>query len=36
VGRLAAALGREWIGVERDPHMAALTARRLRLRPVRA
>jgi DNA modification methylase len=36
VGRVAAALGREWIGVERDPHMAALTARRLRLRPVRA
>jgi DNA modification methylase len=36
VGRIAAALGREWIGVERDPHMAALTARRLRLRPVRA
>ena len=36
VGRIAAALGREWIGVERDSHMAALTARRLRLRPVRA
>jgi hypothetical protein len=36
VGRIAAALGREWIGVERDPHMAALAARRLRLRPVRA
>jgi DNA modification methylase len=36
VGRIAAALGREWIGVERDPHMAALTARRLRLRPVTA
>jgi DNA modification methylase len=36
VGRIAAALGREWIGVERDPRMAALTARRLRLRPVRA
>jgi len=36
VGRIAAALGREWIGVERDPHMAALTARRLRLRAVRA
>ena len=35
VGRVAAALGREWIGVERDPQMAALTARRLRLRPVR-
>jgi DNA modification methylase len=36
VGRIAAALGREWIGVEREPRMAALTARRLRLRPVRA
>ena len=36
VGRVAAALGREWIGVERDPRMAALTARRLRLRQVRA
>jgi hypothetical protein len=36
VGRVAAALGREWIGVERDPRMAALTARRLRLRRVRA
>ncbi|MGH7414821.1 MAG: DNA methyltransferase [Candidatus Rokuibacteriota bacterium] len=36
VGRIAAALGREWIGVERDPHMAALTARRLRLRPIGA
>jgi DNA modification methylase len=36
VGRVAAALGREWIGVERDPHMAALTARRLRLRSLRA
>ena len=35
VGRVAAGLGREWIGVERDPAMAALTARRLRLRPVR-
>jgi DNA modification methylase len=34
VGRVAVALGREWIGVERDPHMARLTARRLRLRPV--
>jgi DNA modification methylase len=32
VGRVAAALGREWIGVERDPQMARLTARRLRLR----
>jgi DNA modification methylase len=35
VGRVAAALGREWIGVERDPAMAALIARRLRLRPVK-
>jgi DNA modification methylase len=35
VGRVAATLGREWIGVERDPRMAALTARRLRLRSVR-
>lgn len=34
VGRVAAALGRDWIGVERDPQMAALAARRLRLRPV--
>jgi site-specific DNA-methyltransferase (adenine-specific) len=34
VGRVAVALGREWIGVERDPQMAALAARRLRLRPV--
>jgi DNA modification methylase len=31
VGRIAAALGREWIGVESDPHMARLIARRLRL-----
>jgi DNA modification methylase len=36
VGRVAVALGREWIGVERDAHMAALAARRLGLRPVRA
>jgi DNA modification methylase len=36
VGRIAVALGREWIGVERDPHMASLVARRLRLRPVAA
>lgn len=36
VGRIAAALGREWIGVERDPHMARLTARRLRLRAASA
>ncbi|HKW94541.1 MAG TPA: site-specific DNA-methyltransferase [Methylomirabilota bacterium] len=34
VGRIAAALGREWIGVERDPQMAELAARRLRLHPV--
>jgi DNA modification methylase len=32
VGRVAAAMGREWIGVERDRRMAELTARRLRLR----
>ena len=32
VGRVVAALGREWIGVERDPRMARLIARRLRLR----
>ena len=32
VGRVALALGREWIGVERDPRMARLTARRLGLR----
>jgi DNA modification methylase len=31
VGRIVAALGREWIGVERDPRMARLIARRLRL-----
>ena len=36
VGRVAARLGREWIGVERDPHMAQVTARRLRLRRVPA
>ena len=36
VGRVAASLGREWVGVERDPRMALLTARRLRLRRVRA
>jgi DNA modification methylase len=39
VGEVAAALGREWIGVERDPHMAAVAAQRLGLRcvpPVRA
>jgi len=32
VGRVVASLAREWIGVERDPHMARLAARRLRLR----
>ena len=32
VGLIAAALGRDWIGVELDPKMAALAARRLRLR----
>ncbi len=31
VGRVAASLGREWIGVERDPRMAQITARRLKL-----
>ena len=31
VGRVALSLGREWIGVERDPRMARLTARRLTL-----
>ena len=35
VGRVAARAGREWIGVERDPRMAALAARRLRLERVR-
>jgi site-specific DNA-methyltransferase (cytosine-N4-specific) len=33
VGLVARAMGRAWIGVERDPRMAALAARRLRLRP---
>jgi DNA modification methylase len=32
VGRMTASYGREWIGVERDPLMARVTARRLRLR----
>ena len=36
VGLVASAMRREWIGVERDPAMAALAARRLRLRRVRA
>jgi len=36
VGRVAASLGREWIGVERDPRMALVTARRLQLRRVGA
>ncbi len=36
VGLVARAMRREWIGVERDPAMAALAARRLRLRRVRA
>ncbi len=35
VGLVAAALGREWIGVERDRRMAALAARRLHLPRVR-
>jgi DNA modification methylase len=34
VGRVAASLGRDWIGVERDPRMAGLAARRLRLKRV--
>jgi DNA modification methylase len=34
VGRVAARLGREWIGVERDPRMARIAARRLKLRRV--
>ncbi len=34
VGRVAAHLGREWVGIERDAHMARLIARRLRLRQV--
>jgi len=32
VGRVAASLGREWVGVERDPRMALITAHRLQLR----
>lgn len=35
VALVAERLGRAWIGVERDPHMAALAARRLRMRRVR-
>jgi len=35
-GRVTAALGREWIGVERDPRMAQLVARRFRLRAIPA
>jgi modification methylase len=31
MGLVARAMGRAWIGVERDPRMAALAARRLRL-----
>lgn len=34
VGLVARAMGREWIGVERDRRMALLVARRLRLRRV--
>jgi len=36
VGKVAAALGRRWIGVERDRHMVGVTARRLGLARVRA
>jgi DNA modification methylase len=35
VGRVAARIGRRWIGVERDPRMATVAARRLRLRRAR-
>jgi len=35
VALLAAAQGRQWIGVERDPRMAALAARRLKLRRLK-
>jgi DNA modification methylase len=31
VGRVALGAGREWIGVERDPRMARLTARRFKM-----
>jgi DNA modification methylase len=36
VGQVALGLGREWIGVERDPAMARLTARRLKLSRARS
>jgi DNA modification methylase len=36
VGRVVASLGREWVGVARDPRTALVTARRLRVRRVRA
>jgi len=32
---VALGLGRDWIGVERDPRMAELTARRLKMARVR-
>jgi DNA modification methylase len=35
VGLVARAMGRAFVGVERDPRMARLAARRLRLRPAR-
>jgi DNA modification methylase len=35
VGHVALGLGREWIGVERDPRMAELTASRLKMARVR-
>ncbi len=35
VALVAARQGRRWIGVERDPRMAALAARRLKLRRLR-
>lgn len=35
-GRVARRLGREWIGVERDPRMARVAARRFRMTPVGA
>ena len=36
MGRVAPGCGRAWIGVERDPRMAGVTARRLRLTRVSA